>query len=157
MNNKNKIGALVILGGIALFGYNYFKKNKPTIAKVQLKGLEELAKSYESGVAVKEDTKINVDYTIQPIINSFQGILGGSSIFLDPAFTRELQDADRKAKENMALYGTITNPNEVSKFPTLDLELGNLGKPDFKLSEQGMKELDNMNKLLGLDFSNFKI
>jgi hypothetical protein len=155
MENKNKIGALVMLGGIALLGYYYFKKNKPTTASTQLVGLENLSNYYKTG-GTQEDTKINVDYTVQPINNKFQDSLG-SSPFLDPAFAKELQDANRKAKENMALYGTITNPNEINKFSALDLELQNIGKPNFTLSEQAIKELQNMNTGLGLDFSNLKL
>lgn len=44
-----KIGALVILGGIAILGYVYFKKNKPTTSESQIKEIErkekELAQS----------------------------------------------------------------------------------------------------------------
>ena len=49
MKTKNKIGALVVLGGIAVLGYVYFKKNKPTVASTQLKKLEELSNSYKTG------------------------------------------------------------------------------------------------------------
>lgn len=58
MKTKNKIGALVILGGIALLGYVYFKKNKPTVASSQLKGLEALSNYYESGSGGREETLI---------------------------------------------------------------------------------------------------
>ena len=40
MKTKNKIGALVVLGGIALLGAYWFKKNKPTIATSQAKALQ---------------------------------------------------------------------------------------------------------------------
>jgi hypothetical protein len=42
METKNKIGVLIILGGISLMGYYWMKKNKPTVAKSQAKGLQEL-------------------------------------------------------------------------------------------------------------------
>lgn len=59
-----KIGALVILGGIAILGYVYFKKNKPTIATSQSKGLEALSNYYKTGGG-KEDTYIKGSaYTI---------------------------------------------------------------------------------------------
>jgi hypothetical protein len=58
MENKNKIGALVILGGIALIGYFYFKKNKPTVASTQAKGLQALSNYYQTGSGGFEETLI---------------------------------------------------------------------------------------------------
>jgi hypothetical protein len=49
MGTKEKIGALIILGGVALIGFYWFKKNKPTIASSQAKGLEELSNFYKTG------------------------------------------------------------------------------------------------------------
>lgn len=152
MVNKNKIGAIIILGGIALLGYYYFKKNKPTIAKVQLKGLEELSNYYKSG-GDKEDTKINVSYEVKPITNSFQSVLGGSSIFLDPSFTKELQNSENERRENMALYGTPNNPNKPinnsnSMFPDLQ-NLFNVGK--ITLSEEANNNLNQFSTMKGLE------
>jgi hypothetical protein len=58
MENKNKIGALIILGGIALLGYVYFKKNKPTVSSSQAKGLEALSNYYKTGAGAMEETLI---------------------------------------------------------------------------------------------------
>jgi len=58
MKTKNKIGILFVLGGIALLGVYYFKKNKPTIASSQKKGLEALSNYYETGVGAREETFI---------------------------------------------------------------------------------------------------
>jgi hypothetical protein len=49
MKTKNKVGVLVILGGLALIGIYWFKKNKPTIGKSQAKGLEALSNFYKTG------------------------------------------------------------------------------------------------------------
>jgi hypothetical protein len=49
MGTKEKIGALIILGGVALIGFYWFKKNKPTIASSQAKGLQALSDFYKSG------------------------------------------------------------------------------------------------------------
>jgi hypothetical protein len=49
MGTKEKIGALIILGGVALIGVYWFKKNKPTIASSQAKGLEALSNFYKTG------------------------------------------------------------------------------------------------------------
>jgi hypothetical protein len=49
MGAKNKIGALVVLGGIALLGLYWFKKNKPTTSSSQAKGLQALSDFYKTG------------------------------------------------------------------------------------------------------------
>ena len=48
MRTKNKIGALVVLGGIALLGAYWFKKNKPTTASSQLKALQKASDFYKN-------------------------------------------------------------------------------------------------------------
>jgi len=58
MQTKNKIGALVVLGGIALIGLYWFKKNKPTIASSQAKGLQALSNYYQTGSGGYEETFI---------------------------------------------------------------------------------------------------
>jgi hypothetical protein len=63
METKNKVGVLVILGGIALIGVYWFKKNKPTIAQSQAKGLQALSDFYKTGgtddALIKGNTGIN--------------------------------------------------------------------------------------------------
>jgi len=49
MGTKNKIGAIIILGGVALIGMYWFKKNKPTIASSQAKELQALSNFYQTG------------------------------------------------------------------------------------------------------------
>ena len=58
METKNKIGALIVLGGIALIGVYWFKKNKPTIASSQAKGLQALSNYYQTGSGGFEETFI---------------------------------------------------------------------------------------------------
>ena len=48
MKTKNKIGGLLVLGGIAFIGLYWFKKNKPSIASNQLKGLDNLLNSLKN-------------------------------------------------------------------------------------------------------------
>jgi len=57
MRTKNKIGALVVLGGIALLGAYWFKKNKPTTASIQAKALQKASDFYKTGGG-KEETFI---------------------------------------------------------------------------------------------------
>ena len=49
MKTKNKIGALIMLGGIAFIGLYWFKKNKPTNATKQSKELDALTNLYKTG------------------------------------------------------------------------------------------------------------
>jgi hypothetical protein len=58
METKNKIGALIVLGGIALIGVYWFKKNKPVIASSQAKGLQALSNYYQTGSGGFEETFI---------------------------------------------------------------------------------------------------
>lgn len=58
MGTKEKIGTLVILGGVALIGVYWFKKNKPTIASSQSKGLQALSNYYQTGSGAFEETLI---------------------------------------------------------------------------------------------------
>jgi len=57
VENKKKIGALVVIGGIALLGAYWFKKNKPTVALSQANKLERESDLYKTGV-IKDDTVI---------------------------------------------------------------------------------------------------
>jgi hypothetical protein len=75
MKNKNKIGALLLLGGVALIGVYYFKKNKPTIASSQAKGLEALSNFYKTGGG-NEETFIKGDTQIDPL-RAGEVVIGG--------------------------------------------------------------------------------
>lgn len=141
MINKNKIGALIILGGLGLLGYAYFKKNKPTIAGTQLEGLDNLSNFYKSGGA-QEDTAIKggvsyvpttekdvIDKGVGGILNNFQN--------LSESETQKLKESIDKVCPSCSA-------------------LGNIGMPT--LSQQTVSELQNMQTGLGnINFSNIKI
>ena len=57
MKTKDKIGIIVVLGGIALLGAYWFKKNKPTVASSQANKLERESDLYKKGI-IKDDTFI---------------------------------------------------------------------------------------------------
>lgn len=141
MKNKNKIGALVIISGIALLGYAYFRKNKPSIASSQLTGLENLSNYYKSGGA-QEDTAIKGGATYIPTTEKDiidKGVGGVLSSFqnLTQAETQKLKESIDKVCPSCS---------------TLD----NLGMPT--LSQQTTSELQNMKTgLEGFTFSNIKI
>ena len=67
MKTKNKVGVLVILGGIALIGVYWFKKNKPTVGQSQAKGLQALSDFYKTGGTDDELIKGYTPPTIQGI------------------------------------------------------------------------------------------
>lgn len=66
MKTKNKIGALVVLGGIALLGAYWFKKNKPTVATSQQKALQKLSDFYKTGGG-KEETFLKGQTAYEPL------------------------------------------------------------------------------------------
>ena len=141
MENKNKIGALVILGGIALLGYVYFKKTKPTVAKSQSEGLKNLSNFYKTG-GTQEDTKIDVSY-IAPTAGNF--VLGGVS----QSMVTNLDYTKLTPKETEDLKVAI------DRVCPSCATLGNIGMPT--LSQQTVYDLQNMQTgLAGIDFSNLK-
>ena len=128
MANKNKIGALVILGGIALLGYVYFKKTKPTVAQTQLQGLKNLNNYYGSGTGAQEDTKIDVSYIPQQAGNV---VVGG----LQQSMLTNLDYTKLTPKENEDLKNKLQSHQE-------DLD------HNVKLNSQELKNLqDKVNNL----------
>lgn len=143
MKNKNKIGALLVLGGLALIGYYYFKKNKPTIAKVQSQGLKDLSNFYKSGGAM-EDTKIS---QLTNFIPPTQGnvVVGG----LEQTMLTNLDYTKLSPKESEDLKVAIDRV-----CPSCST-LGNIGMPT--LSQQAIYDFQNMKTgLEGLNFKNLK-
>lgn len=97
MKTKNKIGALLVLGGIALLGVYYFKKNKPTVAESQTKELEKLSNDYKDGNVVQEKMTVGA-YT--PAIDGLNFNLGLAKIdFLN------LTPKEKEALLNIDLSG----------------------------------------------------
>jgi len=142
MANKNKIGALIILGGIAILGYVYFKKTKPTVAQTQLQGLKNLNNYYGSGTGAQEDTKIDVSYVPQQAGNV---VVGG----LQQSMLTNLDYTKLTPKENEDLK------NAIDRVCPSCATLGNIGMPT--LSQQTVSELQNMQTgLAGIDYSNLK-
>lgn len=102
MKNKNKIGALVMLGGIALLGYYYFKRAKPVVATIQSQDLKKQSDYYGSGTGAQEDTKIDFKYEVAPVTNAFgfnpfMGDLdfskvSASDLGMNFKFTKEMYD-----------------------------------------------------------------
>jgi len=66
MKTKDKIGIIVVLGGIALLGAYWFKKNKPTVASSQAKALQKASDFYKTGGG-KEETFIKGQTAYNPL------------------------------------------------------------------------------------------
>lgn len=139
METKNKIGALVVLGGIALIGIYWFKKNKPTISKSQAKGIQALSNYYETGSGAFEETFIkgqgaytpplageitiggvrqsllaNVDYTkLTPKqiedLKNSIGVIPDPSNMVSNQIAQNMQNADFSGLANLGLTGVTFN------------------------------------------------
>lgn len=133
MEAKNKIGVLVILGGIALLGVYYFKKNKPTITESQTKGLKELSNYYESGVGANEETYIKGTAYVAP---KMEGI---SFANVDYKNLTPKQEEDIKKVIGTVFEPTTSITNQISQ---------NLENKDFGNQFMG---------LAGLNFDNLKL
>jgi len=101
MDTKNKIGVLFVLGGIALLGFYYFKKNKPNIAESQAKGLQALSNYYSTGVGAREETFIKGTGYVAPKVE------GISFANLDYVNLTPKQEEDIKKA-----VGTISDPTQ---------------------------------------------
>jgi len=97
METKNKIGILVILGGIAVIGIYWFKKNKPTVASNQLKELENLSNFYKTGGG-KEETMILENKN--PIVSNNSGQLG-FGVKGDEIFRNEMDKLNQYSATNI--------------------------------------------------------
>ena len=130
METKNKIGILLVLGGIALLGVYYFKKNKPTVASTQLKKLQELSNYYGSGAGANEETYLKgTGYTIPKV----EGI--------------SLAQLD---------YTNLT-PKQIED---IKKSVGNIVDPTKMITDQIAKNLENKdfgNDFAGLKFDNIKL
>lgn len=135
MGNKNKIGALVILGGIAVLGYVYFKKTKPTVATSQLKGLKAVSDYYKAGYGGQEETLLQG--TAYVPLKSGEIVIGGvpQSIYANVDYTKMTpkEKADLKASigeiydPKTAILNQIAENMKNADFTNLDLGI----KPDF--------------------------
>ena len=134
MKTKNKIGVLVILGGISLIGTYWFKKNKPTIAESQEKDLQALSNYYNTGAGATEETRIEGSEFIAPKVAPI------SLAQLDWNNTTPKQIADIKSTIGEIYDPTTYITNQISE---------NMSKIDWS-------ELSNLG-LAGLTFNNGKI
>jgi hypothetical protein len=115
---KKGIGALIILGGVALIGIYYFKKNKPTVASSQAKGLQALSNYYQSGSASfdetyipspKSETNLKVDYG--------QLVIGGvpQSVLANVDYTKLTPKEVEALKQSLGTIPDFSVTNQIAQ------------------------------------------
>jgi hypothetical protein len=155
METKNKVGVLVILGGLALIGIYWFKKNKPTIGESQAKGLEALSNFYKTGGT--DDTFIKgykAPTTSQSSIGSFisqqdkkdigDGVSCGGDGMLGRLAGIDCTEYCKKYPNNCKYDPSTTSGGIFSSQITQNMQSADFSN----LSSLG---------LAGIDFSNIKI
>jgi hypothetical protein len=161
MKTKNKVGVLVILGGVALIGIYWFRKNKPTIAQSQAKGLEALSNFYKTGGTDDEYIKgYKAPTTSQISIGSF--ISGQESKAIAESANLAVNCSIPFLAEQNGIDCTEyckTNPKNCPSYTNQIAK--NLQDVDFSdLSRLGLAGIDFSNfdftKLANLNLSNIK-
>ena len=141
MKTKNKIGALVVLGGIALLGAYWFKKNKPTVASSQAKALQKASDFYKTGGG-KEETFIKGQTAYNPLRTnelSLGGVISPYYVGLD---MRNLTPKQiEEIKKATAGIGQFQTGSQISQnFQNLDFS--NL--PNFKNVDWSKLDFSNL-------------
>jgi hypothetical protein len=126
MGTKDKIGALIILGGVALIGVYWFKKNKPTLASKQAKGLEALSNFYKTGGTdetlikgytppeIQQISLAQVDYSkLTPKeledLKKAIGTIPDPSASISNQISQNMQNADFSNLSNLGIAGVTFN------------------------------------------------
>jgi hypothetical protein len=107
METKNKVGVIVILGGIDLIGIYLFIKNKSNVNLTQLKGLQDLSNYYKTGSG--EDVKLTTGQT--QAIKPCRGIIIGGicqSLLANVDYTKMTPKEIEALKQSI---GTIPDPS----------------------------------------------
>ena len=107
MKTKNKIGVIIVLGGIAFIGYAWMKKNKSNVGSSQLKGLQALSNYYKTGSG--EDVKLTTGQT--QAIKPCRGIIIGGvcqSLLANVDYTKMTPKEIEALKQSIV---TISDPS----------------------------------------------
>ena len=134
---KESLGLLVILGGVAIIGFFWFKRNKPQIAQSQLAKLTEQS----NNLATSADTiDVPFEYS-EETKNSFGG---------NPYATSTVKINNFTPEEIKAIQ-TVT-----SNIPDIQANISNQIAQNLQNSSESINALANLH-LENLDFSNIKI
>jgi hypothetical protein len=131
MKTKNKIGALVVLGGIALLGVYWFKKNKPTAGTSQAKTLQKISDFYKTGGG-KEETFLKGQTAYDPLRTgeiSIGGVRSPYYIGLDYRNLTPKQIED--IKKSTSNIGEVQTSSQISNIQNMDFSNINFGNVDW--------------------------
>jgi len=138
---KQNIGAVVILAGIGIIGFIWFKRNKPTTADKQLAELTAQSNTLNTGSAESIDKPF--EYS-QQTINS-----AGSNPYTESTFTWVNEDLTPKEYQDIKnAIGTINDPSAIFS--------GQVVLDNSNLNQLSNYDFSNVN-WSNLDFSNIKI
>lgn len=139
--NKQSIGSVIILGGIAFIGFIWFKRNKPTIADKQLADLTAQSNAINAGSVESIDKPF--EYSQETINNA------GSNPYTNSTFTMGNLNA-QQIKDIKAVVGNV---------PSVENML--FGQMSQNLQNIDFSQLENLNLAnvdwSNLDWSNIKI
>jgi hypothetical protein len=131
MKNKNKIGLIVVLGGIALLGAYWFKKNKPTVATSQAKALQKASDFYKTGGG-KEETFIKGQTAFDPL-NTNEISIGGvrSPYYVGLNFQNLTPKQIEDIKKVTAGIGEVQTGSQIANIQNMDFSNINFGNVDW--------------------------
>ena len=128
---KESIGLLVILGGVAIIGFIWFKRNKPTTSDKQFADLQAQSNALNTGSV--ESIAKPFEYS-QQVINSAgsnpysSSTVGDMYSNLTPAEIKSLGEAVNQACPSCASLGNIGTSQITQNMQNADFsQLGNLG------------------------------
>jgi len=136
---KESIGAIVILGGIAIIGFIWFKRNKPTTADAQLAKLTAESNNLSTGADLIDKP---FEYSQESINNA------GSNPYTTSTFTM-----GNLTPKEIAEIKTVTD-----NIPDVQGNILNQIALNLQNSSSSINDLGNLNlNLANIDWSNIKI
>ena len=130
---KVNLGSAVILIGVAIIGFIWFKKNKPTISNKQLANITNKSNALNTGSAGKIDKPIDVPKGVD-----LQGNIGANPYVISPININ---------------YNNLTP----KQYQDIKNSIGNIPDPSAIYSGQRVlsnENLNSLNQLSNYDFSN---
>jgi hypothetical protein len=128
---KQNIGAFVILAGIGIIGFIWFKRNKPTTDVKQLANLQTQSNALNTGSAESIDKPF--EYNQQAINNAGSNPYSSSTVGdmfsnLTPAQVKDLKDAVNQTCPSCGSLDNIGTNQIAINMQNADFsQLGNLG------------------------------
>ena len=128
---KESVGALVVLAGVAIIGYIWFKRNKPTADVKQLADLEAQSNALNTGNAENIDKPFGYSQeTVNNIASNpyTESTLGNIYSNLTPAEIKDLKESVSQACPSCAGLDNIGTSQIAINMQNADFsQLGNIG------------------------------